>query len=97
MLPASKRVSQVAAHARGQQLFEKQLEECESALATEAASVISMKRELEETDRTKTPWVVTAAHRPMYCSPNDDKDECHQAVVGPWHRHSFIRKGVLGK
>ena len=56
-----------------------------------------LERELEETDRTKTPWVVTAAHRPMYCSPNDDKDECHQAAVGPWHRHSFIRKGVLGK
>ena len=56
-----------------------------------------LERELAETDRTKTPWVVTAAHRPMYCSPNDDWDECHQAAVGPWHRHSFIRKGVLGK
>lgn len=32
-------------------------------------------RDLEGVDRSKTPWIITMAHRPMYCS-NADNDDC---------------------
>eukprot|EP00427_Karlodinium_veneficum_P060078 CAMPEP_0169391082 /NCGR_PEP_ID=MMETSP1017-20121227/47778_1 /TAXON_ID=342587 /ORGANISM="Karlodinium micrum, Strain CCMP2283" /LENGTH=453 /DNA_ID=CAMNT_0009493697 /DNA_START=107 /DNA_END=1466 /DNA_ORIENTATION=- len=34
-----------------------------------------IKGDLEAVDRSKTPWIVTMAHRPMYCS-NADTDDC---------------------
>ena len=46
-----------------------------------------LRKHLAAVDRTRTPWLVTMAHRPMYCSPNDDLDDCH-------HRHSLVRDGV---
>ena len=46
-----------------------------------------MRRHLADVDRAKTPWLVTMAHRPMYCSPNDDLDDCHE-------RHSLVGDGL---
>ena len=34
-----------------------------------------LKKDLAAVDRSKTPFVITMAHRPMYCS-NQDKDDC---------------------
>lgn len=34
-----------------------------------------IKGDLETVNRSKTPWIVTMAHRPMYCS-NADSDDC---------------------
>ena len=46
--------------------------------------------DLAAVDRTVTPWIITLAHQPMYCSPNDDNDDCHSLV-------SLMRDGVLGQ
>ena len=46
-----------------------------------------MKRNLARLDHAKTPWLVTMSHCPMYCSPNDDRGDCHQ-------RHSLVRDGL---
>jgi hypothetical protein len=46
--------------------------------------------DLKAVDRSITPWVITMAHQPMYCSPNDDNDDCHSLV-------SLMRDGVLGQ
>lgn len=48
-----------------------------------------MEADLAAVDRTVTPWLITGAHRPMYCSPNDDLDDCHSAS-------SIVRDGILG-
>jgi hypothetical protein len=45
--------------------------------------------DLAAVNRTKTPWVVTMAHRPTMCSANDDDDDCHHAA-------SLVRSGVGG-
>lgn len=34
-----------------------------------------LKKDLAGVDRSKTPWIITMAHRPMYCS-NADRDDC---------------------
>jgi len=34
-----------------------------------------LKNDLSAVDRAKTPWLITMAHRPMYCS-NSDHDDC---------------------
>mmetsp|Transcript_106801 Transcript_106801/g.212094 ORF Transcript_106801/g.212094 Transcript_106801/m.212094 type:complete len:490 (+) Transcript_106801:50-1519(+) len=34
-----------------------------------------LERDLAAVDRKRTPWVITMAHRPMYCS-NADNDDC---------------------
>ena len=34
-----------------------------------------LEADLAAVDRNVTPWVITMAHQPMYCSPNDDDDE----------------------
>ena len=49
-----------------------------------------LKKDLAAVDRSKTPWVITMAHRPMYCS-NQDGDDCTKD-------DSNMRKGlpVLG-
>lgn len=36
--------------------------------------------DLKAVNRTATPWIITSAHQPMYCSPNDDGDDCHSLV-----------------
>jgi len=46
--------------------------------------------DLKAVDRTITPWIITMAHQPMYCSPNDDDDDCHSLL-------SLMRDGVLGQ
>jgi hypothetical protein len=45
-----------------------------------------LKHDLEAVDRTKTPWVITMAHRPFYCS-NADNDDCTKA-------DSILRTGI---
>jgi len=45
-----------------------------------------LKADLESVDRSKTPWLITMAHRPMYCS-NTDGDDCTKA-------HSNMRTGL---
>eukprot|EP00927_Polykrikos_kofoidii_P034635 TRINITY_DN29349_c0_g1_i1.p1 TRINITY_DN29349_c0_g1~~TRINITY_DN29349_c0_g1_i1.p1 ORF type:complete len:510 (-),score=51.57 TRINITY_DN29349_c0_g1_i1:214-1743(-) len=49
-----------------------------------------LKRDLASVDRSKTPWVLVMAHRPMYCS-NKDGDDCTKL-------HANLREGlpVLG-
>ena len=49
-----------------------------------------LKEDLNSVDRDVTPWIITMAHRPMYCS-NADSDDCTKA-------DSNMRKGlpVLG-
>lgn len=34
-----------------------------------------LEADLAGLNRTATPWVAVMAHRPLYCSPNDDQDE----------------------
>jgi hypothetical protein len=46
--------------------------------------------DLKAVDRSVTPWIISMAHQPMYCSPNDDKDDCHSLV-------SLMRDGILGQ
>lgn len=48
-----------------------------------------LENDLASVNRTATPWIMTMAHRPMYCSPNDDQDDCHQFV-------SLVRDGIFG-
>lgn len=48
-----------------------------------------LEADLAAVDRAVTPWVVTMAHQPAYCSPNDDDDDCHSVV-------SLVRDGILG-
>lgn len=50
-----------------------------------------LQADLAAVDRRKTPWIVTMAHRPMYCS-NTDGDDCSKV-------HSNVRTGlpVFGK
>jgi hypothetical protein len=47
-----------------------------------------LKRDLANVNRMRTPWVITMAHRPMYCSNSDDADDCTKAGlmfgVGGW-------------
>ena len=38
-----------------------------------------LKAELESTNRSRTPWLVTFGHRPMYCS-SVDGDDCTDSV-----------------
>jgi acid phosphatase type 7 len=40
-------------------------------------------------NRAERPWIVLMAHRPFYCPPNDDDDECHYA-------DNPLRAGILG-
>jgi len=35
-----------------------------------------LKQDLAAVDRSRTPFVVTMSHRPMYCSNSDDTDDC---------------------
>ncbi|XP_033735387.1 acid phosphatase type 7-like [Pecten maximus] len=45
-----------------------------------------LKQDLEKANRTKTPWIMTMGHRPMYCS-NNDRDDCT-------HEESLVRVGI---
>ena len=45
--------------------------------------------DLKKVNRTQTPFIVTQAHRPMYCSSNDDHDDCHS-------NKNKLRKGLSG-
>ncbi|XP_014781554.1 acid phosphatase type 7 isoform X2 [Octopus bimaculoides] len=45
-----------------------------------------LKKANEPANRAKRPWIITMAHRPMYCS-NNDKDDCTKS-------ESLVRKGV---
>ena len=46
--------------------------------------------DLAAVNRTETPWIISMAHQPMYCSRNDDNDDCHSLV-------SLMRDGLLGQ
>ena len=35
-----------------------------------------LKKDLAAVNRTRTPFVITMAHRPFYCSNSDDHDDC---------------------
>ena len=52
-----------------------------------------LEKDLQEANkpenREKRPWIITMAHRPMYCS-NNDTDDCTKV-------DSFIRKGFAGQ
>jgi hypothetical protein len=48
-----------------------------------------LKQDLDAVNRLETPWIVLMAHRPLYCSPNDDGDDCHNL-------YSIMRDGYLG-
>ena len=37
-------------------------------------------RDLAAVNRSVTPFVALGLHQPFYCSANDDKDDCHQAL-----------------
>jgi hypothetical protein len=39
-----------------------------------------LKKDLAAVDRSRTPFVVTMAHRPMYCSNSDDADDCTKVI-----------------
>lgn len=41
-------------------------------------------------NRAERPWVLVGGHRPLYCSPNDDNDDCHSI-------DSVVRTGILGQ
>jgi hypothetical protein len=43
-----------------------------------------------QANRAERPWILTMAHRPMYCGPNDDDDDCHSV-------NSIMRTGILGE
>lgn len=45
--------------------------------------------DLAGVNRSVTPWLLTMGHRPMYCSPDDDEDDCHQLL-------SVVRDGIAG-
>jgi hypothetical protein len=49
-----------------------------------------LEADLAAVNRTATPWIITMAHRPMYCSPNDDDDDCHSLI-------SLVRDGFVGE
>lgn len=36
-----------------------------------------LKEAASQENRKVRPWIILFGHRPMYCSPNDDKDDCH--------------------
>ena len=46
-----------------------------------------LKQELESTDRIKFPWLITIAHRPMYCS-NTNNDDCTN------YRRDLVKKNL---
>jgi len=46
-----------------------------------------LESDLKAVDRAVTPFVVLGLHQPFYCSPNDDKDDCHQVA-------SLVRIGL---
>jgi len=45
-------------------------------------------------NRTERPWIILFGHRPMYCSPNDDLDDCHfkmtKTRVGLKENNTFV-------
>lgn len=47
-----------------------------------------LEKDLQSVNRTKTPFVITMAHRPMYCSNTDDHDDCTKV-------NSTMRRGFL--
>lgn len=47
-----------------------------------------IERDLASVNRSKTPFIVTMAHRPMYCSNTDDHDDCTKV-------NSTMRRGLL--
>jgi hypothetical protein len=47
-------------------------------------------RDLRAVDRAVTPWVALGIHQPLYCSPNEDHDDCHSDV-------STVRDGGSGR
>lgn len=49
-----------------------------------------LEADLAAVDRSVTPWIITGEHRPIYCSANDDNDECHTVS-------NFIRAGIAGQ
>jgi acid phosphatase type 7 len=58
-----------------------------------------LEADLAAINRTATPWVAVGAHRPLYCSPNDDNDECHSAgdiervgIVGAYGLEPLLAK-----
>lgn len=62
----------------------------EHGLALLPAEYAWLEQDLASVNRTATPWIVMGAHRPMYCSPNDDSDDCHSIL-------SLMRDGIVGK
>ena len=47
-----------------------------------------LQSDLKRVNRTRTPFIVTMAHRPMYCSNSDDHDDCT-------HVNSTMRRGLF--
>jgi len=47
-----------------------------------------LEKDLANVNRTKTPFIITQAHRPMYCSNTDDHDDCTQL-------NSTMRRGLF--
>jgi hypothetical protein len=47
-----------------------------------------LKKDLASVNRSVTPWVITMAHRPMYCSDSDDHDDCTKV-------NSTMRRGLI--
>ena len=40
-----------------------------------------LKKDLANVNRSLTPWIITMAHRPMYCSDSDDHDDCTKVIM----------------
>jgi acid phosphatase type 7 len=47
-----------------------------------------LENDLKSVDRTETPFIITQAHRPMYCSNSDDADDCTKV-------NSTMRRGIF--
>lgn len=53
----------------------------------QAAQMAWLEADLKSVNRTTQPWLVTLAHRPMYCSPDWYIQGMYEEEV-PWERHN---------